>query len=305
MPRKSRDLATLPCYHRGDIVEQVPPAINLLRHLDELHPGVLLEHGIQPVDYHGGLVFRSAVESIRGTYIASSTNARQALVEDVLRNLYEQEEIAQYQNSTSATRCDFEIALQMDVYAGLEVKGGEGNSINISDRPVWAREFGIWSHLDGAIVNHPAIGATSVINRITNEMVRRKKHVDVLFFKDMLCGTSVRPCPKYPGRESAMGLRTAPDVFLFPKQVPVFSPDNPELHNPSPDVYDISELMLPQKILDLFEVEIEDRPKHVWHVHVEVEGLGGNRRRRIVTIKNDGAVVNRSVSRAWTESSRR
>ncbi len=116
----------------------------------------------------------------------------------------------------SSTRTDFEVLIQSGYYAGIEVKGGEGNSINISDRPLWANEFCLWCHLDGAIVNQPEHGAHSIINRITNEMCRREKSVDVLFFKDLLCGTRTRPCPKYPGNEERIGLNTAPDVFLFP-----------------------------------------------------------------------------------------
>jgi len=42
---------------------------------------------IQPVDYKNGLVFRSAIESIRGTFIASSTTGREGLVKDILKNL--------------------------------------------------------------------------------------------------------------------------------------------------------------------------------------------------------------------------
>lgn len=89
---------------------------------------------------------------------------------------------------------------------------------------MWAREFAVWCHLDGAVVNQPANGAHAIINRINNELLKRRKLVDVLFFKDLLCGTRARPCPKYPGRESEIGLNTAPDVFLFPQRAP--SPDD-------------------------------------------------------------------------------
>jgi hypothetical protein len=150
-------------------------------------------------------------------------------------------------------RFDFEIALQVDVFAAIEVKGGEGNSINISERPVWAKEFGIWSHLDGAIVNQPAAGARSIVNRLTNELVRREKLVDVVFFKDILCGTRTRPCPKYPGREAETGLLTAPDVFLFPQRRPIYSPDDPTRHEPAPPVHSLETLRLPKLILAGFQ----------------------------------------------------
>jgi len=140
--------------------------IGLLTGMDVLHPDVLLQHAIQPADYKSGLVFRSAIESIRGTFIASSTTGREGLVRDVLENLLQRNCIADYAQSGSRARHDFTVSIERDpdYFGALEVKGGEGNSINISERPLWAREFGVWCHLDGAIVNQPAHGAHSIIN---------------------------------------------------------------------------------------------------------------------------------------------
>jgi hypothetical protein len=152
----------LPCKHEERVTRQVQPTIDLLTGMDVLHPDVLLQHAIQPADYKGGLVFRSAVESIRGTFIASSTTGREGLVGDVLENLLQRGRIPDYAQSSGRARYDFTVSLERDpdYFAALEVKGGEGNSINISERPLWAREFGVWCHLDGAIVNQPAHGAT-------------------------------------------------------------------------------------------------------------------------------------------------
>ena len=136
---------TLPCKHEDRITKQVEPTIELLTGLDVLHPDVLLQHSIQPADYKSGLVFRSAVESIRGTFIASSTTGREALVRDVLENLLQHDHITDYAQSSGRARYDFTVSLSRDpnYFAALEVKGGEGNSINISERPLWAREFGV------------------------------------------------------------------------------------------------------------------------------------------------------------------
>jgi hypothetical protein len=133
----------------------VHPTVNLLSNLDLLHPDVLLEHAIQPSDYKRGLVFRSAIESIRGSFIAASTTGRETLVKDVLENLRRRNNISDYQQTGGTNRYDFSVHIESDpdYFAALEVKGGEGNSINISERPLWAREFGVWCHLDGAIVN--------------------------------------------------------------------------------------------------------------------------------------------------------
>lgn len=294
-------MSTLPCRNKEQVTEQVQPTIELLTKMDTFHPDVLLQHGIEPIDYHGSLVFRSAVESIRGTYIASSRTSREALVNDILDNLVHRRKINSFKHTANNQRYDFEISLKKDYFAAVEVKGGEGNSINISDRPIWAKEFGIWSHLDGAIVNQPAHGAHAIVNRLTNELVRRGKLVDVAFFKDILCGTRTRPCPKYKdeGKQDKVGLLTAPDIFLFPKQRPIFSPDNPEIHNPAPSVHTLNSLKLPSLILDLFEVKKSERNKHVWQIHIEVEGLDDGRQRRITTIYHQGRVVNQTRSRAW------
>jgi hypothetical protein len=284
----------LPCKHEERVTKQVQPTVELLTNLDVWHPDVLLEHAIQPADYKSGLVFRSAVESIRGSFIASAVTGRQALVSDVLENLYQRQVVAEYEQSSSRTRYDFTIGIERDpdYFVALEVKGGEGNSINISERPIWAREFGIWSHLDGAIVNQPAHGAHSIVNRLTNELVRRHKLVDVLFFKDMLCGTRARPCPKYPGQEGDIGLRTAPDIFLFPQSIPT-------LEEPEPCVHTLQTLRLPRLILELFDVDSKDFEDHVWYVHVKLEEKSDNLLRRIVYVLHRNEVVDESVSRSW------
>lgn len=286
--------AMLPCKHEQRVTQQVQPTVDLLSNMHELHPDVLLQHEIQPADYKNGLVFRSAIESIRGTFIASSTTGREGLVNDVLENLSQRGKIKDFSRSSSSGRYDFSVALQRDpdYFAAVEVKGGEGNSINISDRPLWAKEFGVWCHLDGAIVNQPSHGAHSIINRLTNELVRRHKLVDVLFFKDVLCGTRARPCPKYPHGQDNIGLKTAPDVFLFPRRIP-------SLDDPEPPVHTLGELKLPVMILELFGVSEKEQAKHLWEVHVKVMQLPDHRAKRVIQVTHQGKTVDEATSRAW------
>jgi hypothetical protein len=179
-----------------------------------------------------------------------------------------------------------------DYFIAIEVKGGEGNSINISERPLWAKEFGVWCHLDGAIINQPAHGAHSIINRLTNEMVIRRKQVDVLFFKDLLCGTSARPCPKYPGNEDKIGLRAAPDIFLFPQRIP-------STEDPEPPIHNLGTLRLPRLILDLFDVKVPELARHIWGVHVRLEKLRDGRLKRMVRVMHRGRNIDESASRPW------
>lgn len=285
----------LSCKNEERVTQQVQPAIDLLSNMDHLHPDVLLAHRIQPADYKGGLVFRSAIESIRGSFIASSKTGREGLVADVLENLVQQSLIMGYKKTGGRARHDFEVVLDQDpgYFAALEVKGGEGNSINISERPLWAREFCVWCHLDGAIVNQPAHGAHSIVNRLTNELVRRRKLVDVLFFKDVLCGTRARPCPKYPDCGDRIGLKTAPDVFLFPRRVPT-------LDDPEPPVHSLQSLKLPERILKLFGVS-GNAQRHLWEVHVKLVQLADGRLRRVVQTWHQGRQVDESRSRAWRQ----
>lgn len=284
----------LPCKHEERLTSQVQPAIDLLTNLDEWHPDVLLQHAIQPKDYKGGLIFRSAVESIRGTFIASSKPGREGLVKDVLETLLQHRQIEDYEQTSSRRRHDFTIALERepDYFAALEVKGGEGNSINISERPLWAKEFGVWCHLDGAVVNQPSYGVHSIINRLTNELVRRHKLVDVLFIKDVLCGTRARPCPKYLGQEDSIGLSASPDVFLLPRRLP-------SLDDPEPPVHRLNTLRLPKLIFQLFGVGDTELARHVWEVKVKLVSLNDGRLQRDIQVWHQGALVGKSKSRAW------
>jgi len=284
----------LPCSHRKEVTDQVQPTIALLSSLDEWHPDVLLQHQIQPADYKGGLVFRSAVESIRGSFIASSRTGREGMVGDILENLMQRGNIAGYEHSGSSRRYDFTVVLSRDPesYAAVEVKGGEGNSINISERPLWASEFVVWCHLDGAIVNQPSHGARAIINRLTNELVRRGKQVDVLIFKDPLCGTPTRPCPKYPGREDSIGLLAAPDIFLFPCRIPT-------IEDPQPPVHSVESLAFAAMVLTLFDVAAVDYCKHLWEVHTKVVKLDDGRLRREVGVQHQGQMIERTKGRPW------
>jgi hypothetical protein len=284
----------LPCKHQEQVTRQVQPTIDLLTKMDVVHPDILLQHDIQPADYRNGLVFRSAIESIRGTFIASSTTGREGLISDVLENMLQKEQIVDYEQTDSSRRYDFIVVIQKDpdYIVAIEVKGGEGNSVNISERPLWAKEFCVWCHLDGAIVNQPAHGAHSILNRLTNELVRRHKSVDALFFKDILCGTRTRPCPKYPGQENAIGLHAAPDIFLFPTRVP-------SLEDPEPPVHTLDSLKLPGQILDTFGVDRRSRDEHVWEVHVGIDELSNGRIQRKVLVRHKGDIVDESRSRAW------
>ena len=112
----------LSCKHEERVTEQVQPTIDLLADMDVLHPDILLQHAIRPTDYKSGLVFRSAIESIRGSFIASSTTGREGLVKDVLENLVHRSYIVNYAQNSSRARYDFTITLEQnpDRFAAIE-----------------------------------------------------------------------------------------------------------------------------------------------------------------------------------------
>lgn len=257
-------MSILPCSHDETALVQIDPTIELLRNLDSRHPDVLRSVNVVPDDYHPKRIFRSAVETIRGSFIASALTHRHQMVADVLTALRDRGRIAGFAVTGRGTRHDFTIILSENprVAAAVDVKGGEGNSITITERPPWAQEFILWCHLDGSITNQPSQGVRSiVVNRLANDLIRRGKVVDAVLFKDQLCGSPLRRCPKYRGDVANEAI--APDIFLMPRE-------RPTLQEPAPRTHLISSLHLPGMILDLLKVPRRDRPKHIWSVEIHL-----------------------------------
>jgi hypothetical protein len=150
---------------------------------------------------------------------------------------------------------------------------------------LWADEFLLWCHLDGAIVNQPHEGAASVIfSRVASELTRRQKRLDAVLFKDALCGTSTRPCPKYAEGVRPNGM-VAPDVFLLPRRPPNFEDE------PSPPLHDRQSLRLPYLILEEFGFSTaESQRTHIWEVSIQLVRERGVARRQ-VTVSQGGQVV--------------
>jgi hypothetical protein len=254
----------LPCSNDPEAIAQILPAINLLQTMDQRHPDVLRAEGIRPQDYHPKRIFRSAVEVIRGSFIASSINNRHSMIENVLEKLRKESIIDSFEKTKKGVRHDFTVVLtdKPRVCAALEVKGGEGISVTVTERPAWAQEFVVWCHLDGSISKQPSEGVRAIIvNRMANNLFKRGKIVDAVLFKDQLCGTALRKCPKY--KEAVGNERIAPDVFLMPSEQPTPQQPNPKTHT-------LDSLYLPSMILNSFGVKTEDRENHVWTVQIQL-----------------------------------
>src|SRR5687768_7608420 len=97
----------LPCEHSQLTLQQIRSTIDLLKNLHNLHPQILKEHNISPESYIDEMIFRSAVESIRGTYIASSQKQRESMIGDFLQVMKEKEKIYDYQYTGQSARCDY------------------------------------------------------------------------------------------------------------------------------------------------------------------------------------------------------
>jgi hypothetical protein len=258
----------LPCTHAREIVSQVRPTQDLLTGLDTIAPSLLLAHGVQPHDYHNSQVFRTAVESIRGHFAASMAAPRQGYVRDILSLMKAADLIDGFQPAHATERWDYQVTLGTSPQriATIEVKGGEGNSLNISERWEYTQEFVIWCHLDGAIQNDPSISARAIIGRLVAEILTRKKRIDALIIRDRLCGTHLRQCPKYTDGHGPSDLGPAPDVFLFPQQLPDM------VKNQCPPLHTEATCSLPFRVLDAYGVAKRDYERHVWQVEIEVRG---------------------------------
>jgi len=283
-------IGVLPCANAEIIVDQIKPTAELLIGLDQTHPDVLLGAGVSPEHYHGSGVFRSAIETIRGQQAARQTAPREQFVGVVLQEMVNVGLLVSAEKTPPGVRWDFSAVLDQSPRRRLaiEVKGGEGNSLNLSNRPPGVDEFVIWSHLDGSLTHKPARSAKAVIGRVVADVIKAPKQIDAVIFRDRLCGTSARPCPKYAGDYPPLG--PAPDVFLFPSAIPVFGQD---LH---PPMHTESTCSFPFRLLDLFGVSVEDRPLHVHTVDIRLYHENDIPMREVI-VSQAGVVQSRSKAR--------
>jgi hypothetical protein len=141
----------------------------------------------------------------------------------------------------------------------IEVKGGEGNSVTLGDRPAGCDEFVVWCHLTGSLQKQPAEQARAIIGRLVKVMVNeseQSKRYDVLVIWDTFCGTSDRRCP---GSDK----RVLPCFFLFPQMQPTQTEQHPALHT-------LQTTDLPKMILRHLGIPKENWLLHTWQLEVEL-----------------------------------
>ena len=200
--------------------------------LPQQTPEVLKAHSISTVDYE--LVFRSAVESIRGTFAASTSDKRR-FIEAVLEHMKQSGKILSWEATGGKKRQDYSVTMLGEYKIAIEAKGGgDGNNTNIWDRPPWADEFVVWSQSPDSLQNDPGHGVWSALStRILPKSVAESTVVDAFIFFDGRCGSDHRICiKKYGVKGNLRGLATdiqgqdgsdwlpPPCIYLLPRTAP-------------------------------------------------------------------------------------
>lgn len=261
----------------------------LLRALPSAAPNLLQAHNI-PVQAYDDLL-RMAVESMRGTNAATTSVKRQFMtfILDLMRT---DSVISSWDFIGSTVRQDYRVEMLDGRLVAIEAKGcGDGNNMNIWDRPLWADEFIVWS-LCESLAHQPGHGVWSAIatrlapNMIFNQMNNNQQRVDAFVYYDWRCGSDLRPCPKGYG---VYGLRSGvtdvkgqttpvisegghgadwmppPSIYLFPQTVPQVP------HNLAPPVHTPATCHFAEALLSAFKVPQRAMSDIVSTVPIEVQ----------------------------------
>jgi len=275
-----------PCRHTFDR-NMVKRLKTLLHELPEEHPEVLTKHDISPTDYP--LLFNSAIQSLRGTSAATTTDKRR-FVAQILNFMKEQSLIAEWQDLRTQGRNDYRVNLPNGRSIAIEAKGcPDGNNMTIYERPSWAEEFIIWSQCPDSLAKDPGAGVWSGIStRLFPHMMESDtQRVDALIFYDGRCASSFRQCPyqfgitsslreaatKIPGYPEADWM-SAPCVYLLPRTKAHYT------SNPKPPLTSLNDSEFVTALLRAFGVPEENMRDHVQWASVEVKQDAGGRYRR-------------------------
>lgn len=207
------------------------------------------------------LIRLAVVNSIKGEIVAKEERTRQSFVENVfLKPAKTKGFIRSYEDTSRIGKCDFEGDFADGERFGLEVKGGEGNSVTLLSRPEKADIFAVWSHLD-VMSNTPSQNMRAVLGRVVKQMVNKdekRQKVDFLVFYDKWYQNGVKYFPK--------GI-PLPDVFVFPESIPTKdnpTPSLPEIEN-NPFVKSL------MKVVGNREMNDPLVKRHLWYCTIQLE----------------------------------
>jgi hypothetical protein len=208
-------------HYREDLMEKVAKVrqaiLNLIDYdLDDLRD-------VSKEDYE--LIRLSVINSIKGEAIAYEEKSRQTFVEEEFLKPAAAAGLITYSDTSRKGKCDFKGHINGEHCFGLEVKGGEGNSVTLLSRPPEADFLVVWSHLD-VMSNTPGKNMRSVLGRVVKLMVNRdekREHVDCIVFYDKWYKMGIK---KFKTGKSL------PDVFLLPSRTPTKADPCPPVHDP-------------------------------------------------------------------------
>ena len=251
------------------------------------------DHGLTEIEFWRSGLFRSAVESLRGTQAASMAE-KKGFISAVLTRLEKSGRIKSFDFTGAGDRHDYQIMLANNRHAVIESKGClDGNNTTVYTRPPNADEFVIWSLCQnpGADPKHNIW--SGLHTRLGGKIISEKERVDALIVWDMLCGGIGRICPKTrTGKGLVMeGVESSPPcIYLFPRTIP--DPRN----NPCPDVWKLHEVGLAHTLF----LEFGGTAKDVIDVQFEVRMNGANVERK-TRLMRKGSIL---VESDWTELKR-
>jgi hypothetical protein len=251
---------------------------DLLQSLGHKAPEFLLERGINPQDYQ--MLLRAAVESIRGTASATTSDKR-GFVETVLEYGKSRGAFVSWNFEGTENRQDYRVELASGTLAAIEVKGcPDGNNMTIWDRPGWAEEFVVWSLCPESLQHNPGHGIWSgIATRLMPKLAVERTVVDAVVFWDGRCGSELRRCPKQFGIGDGLRARATdirgqdgrdwlppPCVYLMPQAPPLTR------NNPKPRVHAVRTCKTAATLLSLFGVPDSDLDRYAHEAAVEARG---------------------------------
>jgi len=246
----------LPKY-KEDLTEKAAKVRQVILNLPDY--GIDELNDVTKEDYE--LIIPAVIDSIKGNSIAKKEHSRQQFVEDeFLSPAKDAGLIAEYKDTSKTEKWDFEGRLTKGPKFGLEVKGGEGNSVTLLSRPPDAEIFAVWSHLD-VMSNTPADNMQAVLGRVVKQLVNnneKAEHVDCIIFYD---------CWHKNGIKELKGGTLLPDVILLPSRIPTKAEPKPPVHKPN----EIPLLPILYKVIGGYDdLDNSDVRKHMWLCEIEV-----------------------------------
>ena len=218
---------------------------------------------VTPEEYK--LIRLAVINSIKGEAIAREERSRQRWVERVFLAPAKKAGYLTYSDTSASGKCDFQGEMENGLRFGLEVKGGEGNSVTLLSRPAKADLLCVWSHLD-VMSNTPGDNIRAVLGRVVKQMVNddeKKQQVDYLVFYDKWYKSGVKTFKQG---------EPYPDVIVFPEAIPTEANPHPSLPDPS-----VSYFL--EKLYEIVgkkaSLENDMVKQHIWLCALEVYSEGG------------------------------